>query len=558
MTLLRAWWALLVLDLGQVALRAPGALTVRGAGWLAALYAIAVVAVGLTWWILRRIVRRTGRRTPVAPRRSSPLALAAMAVVLVVAAVGATRGPRGRETGDGPSGTAKGTHPNVLLVVIDTLRADHLGCYGYARPTSPTIDAFAAHGTLFANAYALSSWTKPSTASLVTGRSPTEHQTLSEEARLPDTEVTIAERLRTAGYRTALLSGNPWVTPEYGFDQGVDDFFSAYDERFARVTLLMQALRRIQDLSGGRLRLYNRVKYLVLGELSTTARDTILVDEALHWLAAPPRQPFFLYVHMMSPHHPYDPPPPFDRFVPDRAHAPVKNYPRKSYRFFEGGDALPPDALADMVARYDGDVLYADTELGRLLAGLDRLGLATTTAVLVTADHGEEFFEHGNWGHGQSVYNELIRVPLLLRLPDGGGAGRRVTTPVSHADVVPTLLAIAGAPPAPALVGRSLLDDGSREPRDAVSELLYRYGESRALVRESEKLVVTKQGERHADDRFDLAADPGEQRALPPDPALATALDRRVEAEIKARSAAAEAPVDEETRRRLRALGYGN
>jgi len=157
MTLLRAWWALLVLDLGQVALRAPGALTVRGAGWLAALYAIAVVAVGLTWWILRRIVRRTGRRTPVAPRRSSPLALAAMAVVLVVAAVGATRGPRGRETGDGPSGTAKGTHPNVLLVVIDTLRADHLGCYGYARPTSPTIDAFAAHGTLFANAYALSS-----------------------------------------------------------------------------------------------------------------------------------------------------------------------------------------------------------------------------------------------------------------------------------------------------------------------------------------------------------------------------------------------------------------
>ena len=151
----------------------------------------------------------------------------------------------------------------------------------------------------------------------------------------------------------------------------------------------MQALRRLSDVSGGRIRLYNRVKYLVLGELSTTARDTILVDEALRWLAAPAPRPFFLYVHMMSPHHPYDPPPPFDRFVPDRAHAPVKNYPRKSYRFFEGGEPLDGAALADMIARYDGDVLYADTELGRLLAGLDKLGLASTTAVLVTADHGE-------------------------------------------------------------------------------------------------------------------------------------------------------------------------
>jgi arylsulfatase A-like enzyme len=325
-----------------------------------------------------------------------------------------------------------------------------------------------------------------------------------------------------------------------------------------RVSLLMQALRAVQDASGGRIRLYNRAKYLVLGELSTTARDTILVDEALRRLGAPARQPFFLYVHMMSPHHPYDPPPPFDRFVPDKGHAPVKNYPRKSYRFFEGGDALAPDALADMVARYDGDVLYADTELARLLAGLDGLGLAGTTAVLVTADHGEEFFDHGNWGHGQSVYNELIRVPLILRTPRGA-AGERVTTPVSHADVVPTLLAIAGVPPAPELVGRSLVASGAaREERDAVSELLYRYGEARALVRDTQKLVDTHEGERRRSERFDLAADPGERAALPAEPALATALDRRVEAEMRARSAAAEAPVDDETRRRLKALGYGD
>jgi arylsulfatase A-like enzyme len=552
-TVLRAWWALLVLDLSQVALRAPGAITVRGAAWLAALYAVVVVGLGVVWAVLRRLA---GRRRRVPRRHPSLPALVGMAVLLVVAVAAATRGTGDRETAASRPTASNGAHPNILLVVIDTLRADHLGSYGYARPTTPTIDAVAARGTLFAHAYALSSWTKPSTASLVTGRSPTEHQTLSEEARLPDSEVTIAERLRAAGYRTALLSGNPWVTPEYGFGQGVDDYFSAYDERFARVTLLMQALRRLSDLSGGRIRFYNRVKYLVLGELSTTARDTILVDEALRWLAAPVPQPFFLYVHMMSPHHPYDPPPPFDRFVPDRTHAPVKNYPRKSYRFFEGGEPLDGAALTDMIARYDGDVLYADTELGRLLAGLDRLGLASTTAVLVTADHGEEFFEHGNWGHGQSVYNELIRVPLVLRLPDGGGAGRQVTTPVSHADVVPTLLAIAGAPPAPALVGRSLLATG--EGSDVVSELLYRYGESRALVRDRRKLVVTHQGERRQTGLFDLDADPGEHDPRPADAALATALDERVQAEMRARSAATDAPVDEETRRRLRALGYGN
>ena len=551
--MLRAWWALLVLDLTQLALRAPGAITVRGAAWLAVSYAGVVLALGVVWSIVRRLAGRP-RRVP--RRRASLQALVAMALLLVVAVAAATRGPRGRET-RAPSGTASnGGHPNVLLVVIDTLRADHLHCYGYARPTSPTIDAFAERGMLFAHAYALSSWTKPSTASLVTGRSPTEHRTLSEEARLPDGEVTIAERLRAQGYRTALLSGNPWVTPEYGFDQGVDDYFSAYDERFARVSLLMQALRRLSDASGGRVRLYNRVKYLVLGELPTTARDTILVDEALRWLAAPAPQPFFLYVHMMSPHHPYDPPPPFDRFVPDRTHAPVTNYPRKSYRFFEGGEPLDGAALADMIARYDGDVLYADTELGRLLAGLDTLGLASTTAVLVTADHGEEYFEHGNWGHGQSVYNELIRVPLVLRLPDGAGAGRRVTTAVSHADVVPTLLAIAGAPPAPTLVGKSLLVPGGSV--DAVSELLYRYGESRALVRDRRKLVVTHEGERRRTGVFDLDADPGEHDPRPPDSALTTALDERVQAEMRARSAAAEAPVDDETRRRLQALGYGD
>jgi arylsulfatase A-like enzyme len=604
-----AWAALLAVDLWHAALRSPGALGAGGVLWLAALY---LVATGLAWLVVRGLLRRP-HATAIAIVLASGLACDAAesalraapphaawrpAAVIVAIVVGAFMGvvlgrvlarlsPRLRAgvtalvvlggvlgvLGPGllrrdaaPAQRAAdgaGARPNLLLVVIDTLRADHLGCYGYARETSPVLDRLAAGGMLFEHAYAQSSWTKPSTASLLTGRLPSQHQTLSETARLPDAEVTIAERLRDAGYRTAALSANPWVTPEYGFDQGVDDFYSVYDERFARVPLFMQVLKRVSQATDGKMRLYNRVKYLVLGELSTTARDTRIVDEAVRWLDAHGTERFFLYVHMMSPHHPYDPPPPFDRFVPDRGHRPVKNYPRKSYRFFERGDPLPPDDLADLVGRYDGDVRYADTELGRLLDALDRRGLAASTAVMVTADHGEEFYDHGNWGHGQSVYDELVRVPLLLRAPGAAAPTARVTAPVSHADVVPTLLALAGAPAVPALVGRSLVpgptgDEGGEG--DAVAELLYRYGEARALVRGSRKLVRLHDGDARRSAVYDLAVDPGEARPLPADDPVAATLeaelDRRLAAAARDHSAGSEAVTDDDARGRLRGLGY--
>lgn len=600
-TFLRAWSVLLAVDLWQVAVRAPGSLAVRGLVGLAALYLVGTAAGVL---VVRGLLRRSRATTLVVvvggglaaaaaetalrtvPLGSSwragavasgialgvaiaaavarvpwgrwwPRAVAVMALAGGVAgALGTALRPAPPPSPPAPPAAAR--VPNVLLVVVDTLRADHLGCYGYARPTSPTLDALAAAGVRFEHAAAMSSWTKPSTASLLTGRAPTAHQTLSERARLPEAEITLAERLGALGLRTALLSANPWVTPEYGFDQGVDDFYSVYDERFVRVTLFMQVLKRVSPLVDPRMRLYNRVKYLVLGEISTTARDTLLVDEALRWLAMHGREPFFLYLHMMSPHHPYDPPAPFDRFVPSRAHAPVKNYPRKSYRFFEHGDPLPPDALADLVARYDGDVLYADTEIARLLAGLERAGVAASTAVVVTADHGEEFYDHANWGHGQSVYDELVHVPLIVRLPAGARAGERVTTPVSHADLVPTLVDLVGGPHDASLEGQTLLHDAP--PRPVWSEVIYQYGEARALVDGTRKLVVTHEGDRTTTALFDLKADPAERSPLPasdPDTTrLAAELDQRVEAARRARSVADETVVDGEGEKRLRALGY--
>lgn len=601
--MLLAWAVLLAVDLAQATVRSPGALGLSGVLWLAALYLVATAAA---WIVVRGVFRRSAATATVivvaaglasdaaesalraVPPHAvwGPVVVAAVAVAGGLVAVVLARGlgavaPRARalvlatllavgalgsigigvggRAGGGARRVAGGT-PNLVLVVIDTLRADHLGCYGYGRPTSPVLDRLAASGVLFEHAYAQSSWTKPSTASLLTGRLPSQHQTLSEAARLPDAEVTIAERLRDAGYRTATLSANPWVTPEYGFDQGVDDFFSVYDERFARVPLFMQVLKRVSQATDGKMRLYNRVKYLVLGELSTTARDTRVVDEALRWLDAHAGERFFLYVHLMSPHHPYDPPPPFDRFVPDPTHRPVKNYPRKSYRFFEHGDPLPPADLADLVARYDGDIGYADRELGRLLDALARHGVAESTAVLVTADHGEELYDHGNWGHGQSVYEELVHVPLVLRVP-GGPRVARVTTPVSHADVVPTLLALAGVPPAPALAGHSLVASADDDGGYAVAELLYRYGEARALVHGTQKLVMLRDGDRRERRVYDLARDPSEAAPASADDAagatLAAELDRRLAIAARDRSVGSDASAgDDESRARLRDLGY--
>jgi arylsulfatase A-like enzyme len=595
-----AWGVLLAADLVQVAVRAPGALTVGAVLWLAALYAI-VTAAG--WFVLRSVLRLSAESASVVliavgatagtvelivrnlpPGQARMVALAAgitqalviaallrwsarqvprvlaggLALTLIASALGAVAPPL-RRAPPAPSSTPTPGRANVLLIVIDTLRADHLGCYGYDRPTSPVLDGLAADGLLFERAFAQSSWTKPATASLLTGRCPSQHQTSSETARLPDAETTIAERLRPLGYRTAVVSANPWISPEYGFDQGVDDFVSIYDERFARLTLFMPLLRRASYLAGDRMHVYNRVKYAVLGELSTTDRDTKLVDEALHWLGLHGRTSFFLYLHMMSPHHPYDPPPPFDRFVPDRTRRAVKNYPHKSYRFFEGGEALAPADLADMVARYDGDVLYADSEVGRLLAGLDRLSLASTTAVVVTADHGEEFFDHGNWGHGQSVYNELLRVPLIVRLPGDGPRGTRVSRPVSHDALVPTLLDLAQAPREPSSCSLVHAADACADP---LAELIYRYGEARALVQGEWKLVHLHDGASRRTALYDLATDPAEHQALPldqPDAVrLTTELEHRIETAHRDRSSATTAVVDEETRRRLKSLGYGD
>jgi arylsulfatase A-like enzyme len=523
--------------------------------WRTPVVGAALVAGLGTGFVLARRVR---------PRRWT-WAASVGGLLLALGLVGAVRGftlPQASD--DGPGAAVPTAAPNVVVVLIDTLRADHLSCYGYERPTSPAIDRFATESVLFTRAFSQSTWTKPATASLFTGRYPSQHGAYLEKARLPDTELLLPEAFGQIGYRTAVFSGNPWITPDYGFDQGVDDFYSVYDERFARVTLYMMTLKRLSKaLDRGWT--YNRVKMLVLGEFSTTERDAHLNREIVRWLDEHGQRPFFMHVHYMSPHHPYDPPAPFDRFVPDPSLTPVTYYPKKSYFFFEEGEELPAAQRADMVARYDGDILFVDGVFDDLLATLRARDLLDRTVVVLTSDHGEEFFDHRNWGHGQSVYNELTHVPLIVRHPALFPPGTRVASPVMTVDVMPTVLELAGAAPPHGLAGRSLLPllapGALATPRESYSELLYRYGHAQALVRDESKLVRMTKGDESRTALYDLRADFGEHHDLASDATARRVLEERLTAvESWSRehqgAAPAEVEIDGEMANRLKALGY--
>jgi arylsulfatase A-like enzyme len=381
--------------------------------------------------------------------------------------------------------------PNVLLVSIDTLRADHLSSYGYERNTTPHLDALAARGLLFEAAHSTSSWTLPAHASLLTGRYPSFHGLEDEGAVLPEGLPTLAERFRELGYATFAVVAHVYVGREFGLDRGFDSFDDSL-------------------LEGG----------------TRNPRAAEVVDRVLAHVDADGDRPFFAFVHLFDPHWDYAPPPPWDARFTDPGYAGPVDGTLRSLSPWSGPDrAMPAADLAHLLALYDGEVAYADAEIGRLLAALEERGALERTVVAVTADHGEEFEEHGRLGHGHSLYGEVLRVPLILaghpRLP----AGERRREPVSLVDVAATLLDLAGGAAPAGAQGKSLL--AAAEPERAVFAESVRFGlDLRAARRDAGSAV----DDRSAGWRrfFDLARDPGEQAPLDADPsggALGAALD---------------------------------
>ncbi len=419
--------------------------------------------------------------------------------------------------------------PDVCLLLVDTLRADHLGLYGYPRETSPSLDAFAAASVVFEDVVAPSSWTMPSVGSLMTSTYPSVHgmrtrtgdaSTTALRPQLP----TLAEAFRQAGYRTVALVTNPWTTPGYGFERGFDEY---------------QLFRM---------------------DVPASALDFV-ARQALD--SGDPR-PVFLYVHYMDVHGPYDAAPrlppealgpipaPLDRAMTVRERRSVPGYLRldRSRR------------LGAYVHAYDSGIRMWDLAFGAWLSWLATSGRADHTIVSVTADHGEELLDHGGWNHGTNLHQESIWIPWILRVP-GRPPERVADRTVSLLDVGPTLLAAAGAPIPDTMDGVDALA-GAPASRDVFSETEVRIGgfpdvPRKAVRRGSRKLI------RNADREtcYDLSRDPGEQQPLADDAAcraeLGGALDawQRAAAErADALGPVTESPLDASAREQLEALGY--
>ncbi len=351
--------------------------------------------------------------------------------------------------------------PNVLLFLVDTLRADALGPYGNDVVETPAIDRFAREGTLFEWAFAQTPWTRPSVTSILTGLHPTVHGVERRGSVLPPGVEFLPEVLREHGYRTGFLATNPNVGSFFGYSRGFDDFIELYERRESGAVNPRELI----------------------------ARSDQVVDRAKEWLEGSSK-PFFLVVFVVDPHFPYDPPPDFNRYV-DRT-------PPASSQVPEGD---PRHGL------YYGEVAFVDHCFGQLMEYLDERGLSERTISILTSDHGEEFFDHGQIGHGKALYDESLRVPLVLRWPGAIEAGRRIDSPVELVDLMPTLLELAQLPSPQIQDGRSLWE--ASEERAPFLGSLKLDGQRKWSARAYPwKLVV----DRHSVMLFDLASDPGELR----------------------------------------------
>ena len=404
--------------------------------------------------------------------------------------------------------------PNVVLISVDTLRSDRLGCYGYARadgqPTSPAIDRLAAESLRFADARAVAPFTLPTHATLLTGLAPRVHRVVRQGRRLlPEVHPLLAVEFARAGYATAAFTGGAFMSYEHGFHHGFDRY-SILDPFLTAEDPYRVAFPRPGD------RAFNDAAH------ATCDRRAIE-----RWIDAQAGRPFFLFVHTYVAHN-YHPPRELERrFVRgDVAKlGPDRDLKRIDHATAAAGGAVPDDVARVASDVYDGAVAAADAAVGALLESLRARGLLEKTVVALVSDHSEELGEHGGLLHGRTLYEEVLRVPLLLRAP--GVAPGVVPETVDQCDVAPTLLALAGLPPVPVCDGADLLQRVARDDfRTTFVAEVSASGLSRrrALVVGGAKLIenpATRFEEREYAPRrpppwefFDLRADPGERRNL--------------------------------------------
>jgi len=461
---------------------------------------------------------------------------------LAVALNGHEKQSRGR-----PGGPER---PYVLLIGIETLRADHVGCMGYSKNTTPTLNTVAKEGVVFSKAMATASWTMPAVMSVLTSLYPEVHGTSNYDRKLPEDVVTLTKVLRENGYKTVAFVSNPTLDGRHGFCQG----FELYDD--FSVWLDFVGLGKH-----------------VLGhdtapnpDVHQTLTSDPLTRAALGWLERHYQEPFFMFVFYFDPHYDYIPPPPFDTMFDPNYDGSVDGRgiveePRRSNR--------PPQRDLDhIVALYDGEIRYTDTYISKLLDAFAKFGILDQTFVVIFGDHGDEFYEHGRTGHAHSLYNELIHIPLILRWPSRIPEGKHIGALTSQVDIMPTVLDYLGIKHQRPMQGTSLR--GLIEGRVCgVHEFVFAGGSADrcAVIGNRSKMILNPgAGGREF---YDILNDPGEQNsvaeAISSSPLVASferqleqwsSENRELAAQFSRGSDSNRIQLDERRLRQLKALGY--
>jgi arylsulfatase A-like enzyme len=455
---------------------------------------------------------------------------------------------------------ARASQPNVLLISIDTLRADHLGSYGDKHGLTPHLDQLAHDGVVFEQTITSSPWTLPAVVSLFTGLYPRHHGAGSVANRLdplgrsplPAGTWTLTGELREHGYRTQAIVTNPYLALRYGLGGGFDGY--------ENVTIESEAFLAFNQTTAERL------LELVRPDLIVGDRGEVVSAKARQWLSGVGAEPFFLWLHYIDPH------PPYSRagvtqhksFRSDSLLAPAADVPEATTltspdvaRLRSGEIRLSPEQKEAVHALYRAEVASVDQAVGAVLEAIDQAGLRERTLVICVADHGEEFWDHGGVEHGHTVYEELVHVPLLMRWPGHLEAGTRIDAVTRIIDLAPTVLELLGMA-APALDGKSLLPllrGEEQPPRIALSENLL-FAEERVGLRTARyKYVRWDTGK---EEIYNLEVDPEELRDLAGSSSAREALHPLYAAAVGDGAAprAVQPLLDYRAEAALRALGY--
>lgn len=414
------------------------------------------------------------------------------------------------------------SRPNVILISIDTLRADHLHGYGYGPETSPTLDNLMRRGSSFSAAISSAPWTLPSHVSLLTSLYPHSHGVISESLALNDDVATLPALLKKAGYRTAGFTTMPHLSPRHGFGRGFDAYMC---EEVPAPTALERALRWVDGIGA---------------------------------------EKFFVFIHLFDVHSDYDPSERFLEMFEESYAGDVDGKGKTLYRIRDGELELSTEDLRHLIALYDAEIRQLDNNIGMFFAAMESRGLLGDTVVIVTSDHGEEFLDHGGVLHGQTLYDELVRIPLIIAGP-GVPEGKSVNKQVQAIDIMPTILDLCGVGIPFEAQGRSLVPL-MRGQDPEWTEVAFIEADWRNRKHDIKRAIRTGRYKLYYDrlsgseELYDLVADPGEKNnILETHPEIADPLRKQLR-QWMATDRGRPVPIEltEKETERLRALGYLN